>query len=320
MAVAVAWVAGPEVLAFFETTVGLPASAAIFATGMVTGTVISTATSVISGGGVGDGFKRGIRGALWNGASALFSNVVGDLFQGTESWGFKTFGKEYLKEAKAVAHGVVQGGLGQARGESFFSGFVSGASGNLVDSGPGIGGALRGAMVGGTAAALSGGKFADGVMQSAFTHLFNEMLHPAQTCGSASECQREQSLSARRDAKLANQSVFSTVVGIGFNQAGKLFYDAAEQFDLFPDASVPEKYPDAKPKVGRPPWTPSRGVFELNQMRSMWKDMIVNPVSPESYGQFIGKIDYGIGAVAEWNAQRIENDLCSRDYVTCGWK
>jgi hypothetical protein len=77
-----------------------------------------------------------------------------------------------------VAHGLSRTAISELRygtGKgAFLSGFVS--SGFSVGKGAGPGGAFAMAIVGGTASAIGGGKFANGAMGSAFQYLFNDWL------------------------------------------------------------------------------------------------------------------------------------------------
>ena len=95
--------------------------------------------------------------------------------------------------ARAMAHGVSQGGLSELAGGEFSSGFIAGFSGSAFGSAmvkvPGMGKAgdfsdgrwaLRttaAATVGGTVSELSGGDFANGATTAAFVHLFNQEAH-----------------------------------------------------------------------------------------------------------------------------------------------
>jgi hypothetical protein len=75
-----------------------------------------------------------------------------------------------------VAHGLSRTAISELRygttKGAFLSGFVS--SGFSVGKGAGPGGAFVMAIVGGTASAIGGGKFANGAMGSAFQYMFNE--------------------------------------------------------------------------------------------------------------------------------------------------
>lgn len=81
---------------------------------------------------------------------------------------------------KAVAHGVVGGAFAEIRGGSFKSGFLAaGFSSAASPLGPSDGswkGAAFGALTGGTASVLGGGKFADGAVTGAFVYLFNDSI------------------------------------------------------------------------------------------------------------------------------------------------
>jgi len=78
---------------------------------------------------------------------------------------------------KAAAHGVARGVIQSAQGGSFKAGFLSGFSSGVDVGTSGYGGFVGRTMisgiVGGTASALGGGKFSNGAMSGAFTHMFN---------------------------------------------------------------------------------------------------------------------------------------------------
>jgi hypothetical protein len=95
----------------------------------------------------------------------------------THGMNFINSGVNKVTLFKAAAHGVARGAIQSAQGGSFKAGFLSGFS-SAVDVGTsGYGGVVGRTtimgIVGGTASALGGGKFSNGAMSGAFTHMFN---------------------------------------------------------------------------------------------------------------------------------------------------
>jgi hypothetical protein len=100
-------------------------------------------------------------------------------------WAPETAGFNFETARHVVGHGVVGGAANEAMGGKFQDGFVSAAaSAAAADFGllgnPNAKGAaaiasrtIRAGIVGGTASALGGGKFANGAWTAAFQHLLN---------------------------------------------------------------------------------------------------------------------------------------------------
>ena len=95
---------------------------------------------------------------------------------------FINSGVNKLTLFKAAAHGVARGAIQSAQGGSFKAGFMSGFSSGFDVGTSAMGGNTVGGfvartvtmgIVGGTASALGGGKFSNGAMSGAFTHMFN---------------------------------------------------------------------------------------------------------------------------------------------------
>jgi hypothetical protein len=130
--------------------------------------------------------------------AAGFSAYLAEINGGSAVDIYKAFALSYLSSVTAgyighsgtfkgfavpVAHGVSQGVFSELGGGSFRSGFWGGFIGAAVPIRPGLGGngfagyAIRttmAAVVGGTAARLGGGKFANGAVSAAFVHMFND--------------------------------------------------------------------------------------------------------------------------------------------------
>ncbi len=145
------------------------------------GIATSVASTVTNGGSIGDGFKAGIKGAPMSALRAIVSFGIGEGFD-TALDGSKTgvlakaFG-DYSSQAKIVAHGLAAGALGRLEGHDFIEGLTSGVAGEIGGSR----GFWAGSLAGGTAAALTGGKFKDGAMQGAYQYLYNRMMHSGPT-------------------------------------------------------------------------------------------------------------------------------------------
>lgn len=129
------------------------------------------ASTLLNGGSVGDAFKAGVIGGVIGGISAGVAQGIGHGFGGNwEPW------------QQALAHGASQGAITEAAGGEFRHGFTAAfftkmAGPSILAAGEDWGVAGRtaaAAMVGGSASALGGGKFANGAVSGAFTHLFNE--------------------------------------------------------------------------------------------------------------------------------------------------
>lgn len=117
-----------------------------------------------------------LRGALFSALSAGFAGGVGALMQELGSFAGAWF-------VQAALHGLVQGTLAAAQGGRWRAGFAAGFFGSAAGGfNPGrFGGAgtaamvlrvLKAAVVGGTAARLGGGKFANGAVTGAFVQAF----------------------------------------------------------------------------------------------------------------------------------------------------
>ncbi len=129
------------------------------------------AGSLLNGGSIGDAFKSGAVGALVGG-------ITGGL-----TYGIGSMSGDLGYLGTAAAHGAVQGATNQATGGQFRHGFYSGffssaAAGSISRNVRGTTAqAVAAAVVGGTASALGGGKFANGAASGAFTYLFNWATH-----------------------------------------------------------------------------------------------------------------------------------------------
>lgn len=134
----------------------------------------SFAASLLNGGSIGDAFKAGVIGGIAGGVTAGLLHGVGGA-----SWAKGKFGSAGWAR-KALAHGLIQGGMQEATGGEFRHGFYAGVAVGATEDA--IGNWARGnrakgvtaaAVVGGTASALGGGKFANGAVSGAFSYMFN---------------------------------------------------------------------------------------------------------------------------------------------------
>jgi len=131
-----------------------------------------------------DGFlEGGLRGMVMSALSMAASVQVGDLFGNVTT----KLGREALR---AVTHGLAQGAISAAFGGRFGPAFLSASFSSAAGSySPRAGGAgvrgtvfrvVRGAVIGGTASAIGGGKFANGAATGAFVQAFNHDRHGPQ--------------------------------------------------------------------------------------------------------------------------------------------
>lgn len=153
------------------------------AAGMLAGAVSSGLHTSLYGGNLNDVLKSSIRGAVIGGVSAGFAHGIG-------SMGLDPVGA-------AFSHGTSQGLISEATGGDFGQGFLAGSFSSYAGSYMnGIDSealqVITGAAVGGTAAVLGGGKFANGAITGAYVVAFNHLLHKLQnpTGGNIRGCDR----------------------------------------------------------------------------------------------------------------------------------
>jgi hypothetical protein len=136
--------------------------------------------AALYGGTIDDVLSAGIKGAVIGGASAAVFYGVGSYFQeARDAQGALTTSQEVESIA---AHGVLGGAKEAAEGGDFWNGFVATA----VTKASSVWGPRfedtaanfsRAAVVGGTVAAMTGGKFANGAVLGAFSYGFNDYVH-----------------------------------------------------------------------------------------------------------------------------------------------
>jgi hypothetical protein len=150
--------------------------------------------------------SQSIKGAAWGAFSSLAYFGVGSYFE-SAAWaktGVHVFGTKLNLagySAKVLSHGVLGGGVQHLQGGRFGSGFAAAglteATSGIIDgidpSNPDVSRALRIAtagMVGGTASALTGGKFAAGFITAAFARAYNAEGHE-ETCDEVCVIERD---------------------------------------------------------------------------------------------------------------------------------
>jgi hypothetical protein len=146
---------------------GLNLAGAIVA-GAAGGFASGFAGSLLNGGSLSDAFKAGMIGGVVGGITGGLAYGIGSLHEAGAigSW------------EKVFAHGTVQGAAAEAQGgqfrHGFYSGFATAAASPYI---PAKAGWVGAAVVGGTASALGGGKFANGAVSGAFQYLLNHSQH-----------------------------------------------------------------------------------------------------------------------------------------------
>jgi hypothetical protein len=160
---------------------GVASGAVAGVAGGFTGGFLGT---LANGGGVNAAFKAGLIGAAIGAATGALSSGIGSLFDDAQG----VWANDYVNwTGRTLAHATVGGLASEAQGGEFRHGFYgSGISNGIMHLG-GVKGYMRAntggwhvagrtaiaAAIGGTAAELSGGKFANGAASSAMQHLFN---------------------------------------------------------------------------------------------------------------------------------------------------
>jgi RHS repeat-associated protein len=133
------------------------------------------------------GLKGAFYGAAFGAISGAISSGIGGIFEAT-AWGRMPLGQATVHElSRAMAHGISMGGLSEAVGGDFGSGFAGGFFGSFAGHGAeGLGYSpqtnfFAAVAIGGTAAEIGGGKFANGALSAAFTYMVNQAANqPAQ--------------------------------------------------------------------------------------------------------------------------------------------
>lgn len=132
------------------------------------------AGSLLNGASVGEAFKAGMLGGVAGGIAGGIAYGIGSLYE-ANSIGFWE---------RASAHGALQGAEAEAMGGEFKHGFIAGFFSAsfapvLQTKFPNdqVWQMIGAAVVGGTASAIGGGKFANAAVGAAWSSLFNEIAH-----------------------------------------------------------------------------------------------------------------------------------------------
>jgi len=178
-AAAIVTIVAPYALAAIAPALGS------FGTTVAVGALAGAASGAIQTKSLKGALKGALFGAVGAVAAVGVVNVTAKVFNiaktaSVHSMNFINSGVNKITLFKAAAHGVARGVIQSAQGGSFKAGFLSGFSSGVDVGTSGYGGFVGRTMisgiVGGTASALGGGKFSNGAMSGAFTHMFNAEL------------------------------------------------------------------------------------------------------------------------------------------------
>ena len=151
-------------------TMGAATPAAIILAGAAGGAAGALTGALLNGANIGQIAKSTFTGAVIGGFSAMLNGAAGD----------GTFVERLLKHT--FSQGWLEGIQGGNVLHGMMMGAVSGAGGHYIDkyqSTLGKAGEIAAsAVLGGTIDELGGGKFANGAITSAFSIMFNDMMHP----------------------------------------------------------------------------------------------------------------------------------------------
>ena len=131
--------------------------------------------TLLNGGSLLQAFRAGLEGAAWGAVAGAAGGYINGLKFGLESI-------KWINTCRALAHGLTGGVISYAQGSSLESGFLSGFAGGMAAGNfKSLGGKMfAGAIVGGCASVIGGGKFENGAVTGAFTALtYAVMSDPA---------------------------------------------------------------------------------------------------------------------------------------------
>ena len=150
-----------------------------FATKTATSVIVAGALAGAASGGIATGpLKGALQGAVFGAISGGIAHGIGESF----GHGGGLFDKGSFNLSKHLTHGLSRAAIGKAQGGTWSGGFWSGLASSALSPGTTMGGSGAGGftlrttiagVVGGTASELGGGKFANGAVSGAFTHMFN---------------------------------------------------------------------------------------------------------------------------------------------------
>lgn len=149
------------------------------------GAILSGMAAGATGGALGAALYGGSFEDVLLGAfkGAIIGGISGAAFYGVGSY-FAVQPASATTEIESIAaHGVVGGAKEAVEGGDFWKGFVATAATKATSLfGPRFDGlaanTARAAVVGGTVAQITGGKFANGAVLGAFSYAFNDAMHP----------------------------------------------------------------------------------------------------------------------------------------------
>lgn len=194
------------------------------ASGAASGFTSSFLGSAFNGGSYSDAVAAGTKGAIYGAMFAYLAGGVGDL--AGKSGTFQHVA------TKTVGHAVVSGSMAEVQGGNFWDGAkvgaVSGATGDLV---MGVGGndfgskVLRtsiAATIGGTTSAMNGGKFSNGAISAAMTHMYNHEGHNDRTYNDRTYKDTDEALGALGNVNTVTQGIGSASKNINkaFDKVG----------------------------------------------------------------------------------------------------
>jgi hypothetical protein len=167
------------VIAVTVFTAGLAAGPAILIgaeVGAAAGAAGGFAAAALYGGNIGEDIDAAVKG----GVIGFFSGMA---FAGVGSQFTPAAGQELTTTSQiesVAAHGVVGGAKSLAEGEKFWNGFIAAAATKTTSFGGSFGNyaadTTRAAVVGGTVAVLTHGKFENGAVTGAFSYAFDDYL------------------------------------------------------------------------------------------------------------------------------------------------
>ncbi|MBO4719364.1 MAG: VCBS repeat-containing protein [Prevotella sp.] len=172
-------------------TMGSVTPVAVFLAGAAGGAAGALTGALLNGANIGQIAKATITGAVIGGFSAVLNGAAGD--------------GSFLE--RLFKHTFSQGWLEGVQGGNIFHGMmmgaISGAGGHYIDKNLNTlgkaGEIAASAVLGGTVDELGGGKFANGAITSAFSIMFNDMIHPK----NITEYRRLRKKEIEKDGKLS---------------------------------------------------------------------------------------------------------------------
>jgi RHS repeat-associated protein len=179
---------GTPAAAGFFSVIANAGTGAVVAGAAAGGFAGSFAGALMNGASFGAAFKAGLKSAAISAATAYAAQGIGGYFNGAKD-AKGIWANDYANwGGRTLAHATVGGVTSELEGGEFRHGFLSSAASNGIMHIGGVqsfmGGDAGGwyiagrtavaALIGGTAAELSGGKFSNGAWTSALQHLFNQ--------------------------------------------------------------------------------------------------------------------------------------------------